>query len=598
MSESRHIIPIASIKHHKSTATILSKILRTTKILLATLKEIPADAEVISHKLMLRAGLIRRVSAGIYNWLPTGMRVLNKVRNIVREEMDRSGAQEVLLPGVQPAELWRESGRWVEYGPELLRLKDRHERNFCLGPTHEEVVTALLRNEVRSYRQLPLNLYQIQTKFRDEIRPRFGIIRGREFIMKDAYSFHINQASLQETYDIMYATYCAIFDRLGLEYRSVVADSGSIGGDTSHEFHVLAESGEDQIAFSSESGYAANLDLAQAALPTSSRPLPTQKMTRVQTPKLRTIADLVEQFNIPIRSTVKTLIVKASETCGYPVVALLIRGDHELNPIKAETLPQVACPLKMADGAQIRDVIGANPGSLGPVNLPVPFIVDYSVAEMADFAAGANVNDYHFFGINWGRDVELGEVVDIRNVVEGDPSPDGKGQIMIARGVEVGHIFQLGKKYSKSMGATVLNENGQAVEMYMGCYGIGVTRVIAAAIEQNHDDRGIIWPASIAPWQIAIVPIGLHKSEQVKTRTELLYHQLTEAGFDTLLDDRNERPGIKFADMELIGIPHRIVISDRGVERGVVEYNYRNSGENIELALENIIPELSLRSRK
>ena len=562
--------------------------MRTSRILLATLKEIPADAEIVSHQLMLRAGIIRRVAAGIYNWLPTGMRVLNKVKQIVREEMDRSGAQEVLLPGVQPAALWHESGRWEAYGPELLRLKDRHERDFCLGPTHEEVITSLVKSEVRSYRQLPGNFYQIQTKFRDEIRPRFGIMRGREFIMKDAYSFHTSQSSLQETYDVMHDTYCAIFDRLGLRYRAVSADSGSIGGDVSHEFHVLADSGEDAIAFSTESGYAANVDLAEAVAPSCERSGPGMDMKLVDTPALRTINDLVVRFDMPVEKTVKTLMVEASEESGHRLVALLIRGDHELNPVKAEKLDLVASPLRMADPETIRKEIGAGPGSLGPVNLPVPCIIDHAVASMADFAAGANRDDKHYFGINWERDARPTAVADLRNVVEGDPSPDEKGEIRIARGVEVGHIFQLGLKYSTAMNATVLDAEGKAVPMYMGCYGIGVTRVIAAAIEQNHDDRGIIWPESIAPWSVAIVPIGLDKSDSVRQHAESLYRSLRDSGAEVLLDDRDERPGVRFADMELIGIPHRIVLSERGIVKNTAEYHHRSSGQTRELSLDNL----------
>ena len=571
--------------------------MRSSKILLATLKETPADAEVVSHQLMLRAGLIRRVAAGIYNWLPTGMRVLNKVQNIVREEMDRSGAQEVLLPGVHPAELWRESGRWEEYGPELLRIQDRHGRDFCLGPTHEEVITSLIKNEVRSYRQLPQNFYQIQTKFRDEIRPRFGIMRGREFIMKDAYSFHTSQESLQETYDVMHKTYCAIFDRLGLSYRPVAADSGSIGGETSHEFHVLADSGEDAIAFSTGSDYAANIDLAEAVAPEEQRNPPEQQMTLVETPGLRTIADLVNGFNLPIEKTIKTLVVKASEDCEHDVIALLIRGDHSLNPIKAEKLSRVASPLKMADEAEIRAAIGAGPGSLGPVNLPIPCIVDHSVAAMSDFGAGANIDDKHYFGINWERDVDLGEVTDIRNVVAGDPSPDGTGSIRIARGVEVGHIFQLGTKYSKALKATVLDEDGKAVDMAMGCYGIGVTRIIAAAIEQNHDEKGIMWPSSITPFDLVIVPIGLKKSERVKSEVEKLYRELVNAGVDVLLDDRDERPGVMFADMELLGIPHRIVIGERGLDKEIAEYFYRPNGNQEDLPINGLLETLIDKTR-
>ncbi len=563
--------------------------MRTSKLLLATLKETPADAEVISHQLMLRAGLVRRTAAGIYSWLPLGMRVLRKVEAIVREEMDRSGAQQVLLPGVQPAELWNTSGRWQEYGPELLRFKDRHGRDFCLGPTHEEIITSLVKNEIRSYRQLPMNFYQIQTKFRDEIRPRFGVMRGREFIMKDAYSFHTDQASLQQTYEVMYQTYCAIFDRLGLRYRAVTADSGSIGGDTSHEFHVLADSGEDAIAFSSNGRYAANVDLAEAVTVGAERSPAREDLRLVDTPGVKTIAGLVEAFNLPIEKTIKTLVVEASDSCQSPVVALLVRGDHELNPVKAEKLWQVASPLRMADKGVIRDVIGAAPGSLGPVNLPIPFVVDRSVAVMSDFGAGANIDDKHYFGINWERDVKPGEIADIRNVVQGDPSPDGDGTITIARGVEVGHIFQLGTKYSKAMDATVLDETGRKVEMAMGCYGIGVTRIVAAAIEQNHDDKGIIWPESIAPFQVAIVPVGIKKSERVRDAVDALYHELQQAGLEVLLDDRDERPGVMFADMELLGIPHRVTVGQRGLERGVVEYHHRASGKDADIPVESLI---------
>ena len=563
--------------------------MRTSRLLLATLKETPADAEIVSHQLMLRAGMIRRVAAGIYDWLPLGLRVLRKVEAIVREEMDRAGAQELLMPAVQPGELWRESGRWEEYGPELLRFHDRHGREFCFGPTHEEVITALVRSEIRSYRQLPANFYQIQTKFRDEIRPRFGVMRAREFMMKDAYSFHLDHDSLQETYDRMHAAYSAIFRRCGLEFRAVRADSGAIGGSLSHEFHVLADSGEDAIAFSTESDYAANVEAAEAVAPAGSPPPPEEEMRRVDTPDARTIADLVEQFGLPVEKTVKTLVVEASETCESSLVALLVRGDHELNPVKAEKLPEVASPLRMATEAEIRDAIGAGPGSLGPVDLPIPCIVDRAVAVMSDFGAGANLDGRHYFGINWGRDVPLPRVADIRNVVEGDPSPDGKGNLTIARGIEVGHIFQLGDKYSRAMNATVLDEHGRAVVMPMGCYGIGVSRVVAAAIEQHHDDRGIVWPAPLAPYDVCIVPIGLHKSEAVAAAAESLYERLGAAGFEVLLDDRNERPGVMFADMELIGIPHRLVVGARGLEKGVVEYRSRATGEDLEIGIDTLL---------
>jgi prolyl-tRNA synthetase len=562
--------------------------MRTSQILLATLKEIPADAEIISHQLMLRAGLIRRVAAGIYNWLPLGMRVLRKVETIVREEMDRSGAQEVLLPGVHPAELWQQSGRWEKYGPELLRIKDRHERDFCLSPTHEEVITALVRNEVRSYRQLPMNFYQIQTKFRDEIRPRFGIMRGREFIMKDAYSFHVDLPSLLETYDVMYDTYVAIFNRIGLDYRAVVADNGSIGGEGSHEFHVLAESGEDAIVFSDDGPYAANLEKATSS-PPGQRPAPAEDLRLVDTPNTKTIKALVEGFDLPIEKTIKTLVVHAAEDCEHELVALLVRGDHELNAVKAARLETVAEPLRMAEESEIRAAIGAGPGSLGPVNMPIPVIVDHYVSTMSDFAAGANIEDKHYFGINWERDVPLGEVADLRNVVEGDPSPDGRGKLTLARGIEVGHIFQLGTMYSDAMDATVLDEKGKSVSMFMGCYGIGVTRVVAAAIEQNHDDKGIIWPESIAPFDVAIIPIAYNKSERVRAEVGDLQQQLEEAGFSVLLDDRNERPGVMFADMELIGIPHRLVVGERGLDKGAVEYRHRASGQEREIQVEQLL---------
>ena len=560
--------------------------------LLGTLKEIPADAEIVSHQLMLRAGLIRRVAAGIYNWLPTGINVLRKVERIIREEMNRSGAQEVLLPAVQPAELWQASGRWEEYGPELLRFADRHGRDFCFGPTHEEVITTLVKNEIRSYRQLPANFYQIQTKFRDEIRPRFGVMRGREFIMKDAYSFGADRASLQQVYDLMHQTYCAIFDRLGLRYRAVVADSGSIGGDTSHEFHVLADSGEDAIVFSSVGDYATNLEMAEAPAPAEGRPAAAEEMRLVDTPDTKTIKALVENFGLPVEKTIKTLVVEASRESGHDLIALLVRGDHELNAVKAEKLPQVASPLRMADEVEIRAAIGAGPGSLGPVNLPVPFIADRSVACMADFGAGANIEDQHYFGINWERDLPAPEVADLRNIVDGDPSPDGKGTLSIARGIEVGHIFQLGTKYSKALGATVLDEDGRAVEMEMGCYGIGVTRVIAAAIEQHHDEKGIIWPDAIAPYDAAIVPIGFNRSDKIKQAALDLHAQLQRAGFEVLLDDRSERPGVMFADIELIGIPHRLVVGERGLEKGAVEYRHRATGAEREIPMDSLVQTL------
>jgi prolyl-tRNA synthetase len=563
--------------------------MRTSNFPLQTLKEVPADAEIASHRLMLRAGLIRKLAAGLYNWLPLGLRVMRKVENIVREEMDRAGALEVLMPAVQPAELWQESGRWEQYGPELLRLKDRHQREFCFGPTHEEIITDLARNELRSYRQLPINYYQIQTKFRDEIRPRFGVMRAREFLMKDAYSFHVDQTSLQQTYDLMHQTYCRIFDRCGLEYRPVAADTGSIGGSGSHEFHVLAESGEDAIAFSTESDYAANVELAEAVAAAAATAEPTVEMTLVDTPEAKTIAELVEQFDQPIAQTVKTLIVLAAEDSGSELVALLLRGDHELNEIKAEKLPLVASPLEMAAEEQIRATIGAGPGSLGPVGLQLPMIVDRAAAAVADFSAGANVDGKHYFGINWGRDVALPEIADLRNVVEGDPSPDGKGTLTIARGIEVGHIFQLGKKYSEALNATVLDENGRQVTMTMGCYGIGVSRVVGAAIEQHNDDHGIIWPTAIAPFSLALIPMQMKKSTRVREAAEKLYQELQQAGVDVLFDDRDARPGVMFADMELIGVPHRVVIGERGLDRGEVEYRARTDSENRMLPLDGFV---------
>ncbi|CAI9393394.1 Proline--tRNA ligase [Citrobacter sp. T1.2D-1] len=553
--------------------------MRTSQYLLSTLKETPADAEVISHQLMLRAGMIRKLASGLYTWLPTGVRVLKKVENIVREEMNNAGAIEVSMPVVQPADLWQESGRWEQYGPELLRFVDRGERPFVLGPTHEEVITDLIRNELSSYKQLPLNFYQIQTKFRDEVRPRFGVMRSREFLMKDAYSFHTSQESLQETYDAMYAAYSKIFSRMGLDFRAVQADTGSIGGSASHEFQVLAQSGEDDVIFSDSSDYAANIEFAEAVAPKEPRAAATQEMTLVDTPNAKTIAELVEQFNLPVEKTVKTLLVKAVEDSKSPLVALLVRGDHELNEVKAEKLPQVASPLTFATEEEIRALVKAGPGSLGPVNMPVPVIIDRTVAVMSDFAAGANVDGKHYFGINWDRDVATPEIADIRNVVAGDPSPDGKGTLLIKRGIEVGHIFQLGTKYSEAMKASVQGEDGRNQILTMGCYGIGVTRVVAAAIEQNYDDRGIVWPDAIAPFQVAILPMNMHKSYRVQELAEKLYAELRAQGIEVLMDDRKERPGVMFADMELIGIPHTIVLGDRNLDNDDIEYKYRRNGE-------------------
>ncbi|WP_208951109.1 proline--tRNA ligase [Rahnella sp. ChDrAdgB13] len=553
--------------------------MRTTQYLLSTLKETPADAEVISHQLMLRAGMIRKLASGLYTWLPTGLRVLKKVENIVREEMNNANAIEVSMPVVQPANLWQESGRWEQYGPELLRFVDRGERPFVLGPTHEEVITDLIRNEVSSYKQLPLNFFQIQTKFRDEVRPRFGVMRSREFLMKDAYSFHTTQESLQETYDAMYAAYSQIFNRMGLDFRAVLADTGSIGGSASHEFQVLAQSGEDDVVFSDSSDFAANIEFAEALAPTTPRAAASEEMRVVETPDAKTIAELTEQFQVPVEKTVKTLMVHATPESGHKLVALLVRGDHELNEIKAEKLPQIAAPLTFATEAEIREIVAAGPGSLGPVNLPMPVVADRTVAAMSDFSAGANIDGKHYFGINWDRDVALPEVADIRNVVAGDPSPDGQGTLVIKRGIEVGHIFQLGTKYSEAMNATVQGEDGRNQVMTMGCYGIGVTRVVAAAIEQNHDDRGIIWPDAIAPFQVAILPMNMHKSFRVKDAAEALYKELRSHGIDVILDDRKERPGVMFADMELIGVPHHVVIGDRNLDAEELEYKNRRSGE-------------------
>ncbi|RJG47624.1 proline--tRNA ligase [Motilimonas pumila] len=566
--------------------------MRTSNYLLSTVKETPSDAEVISHQLMLRAGMIRKLASGLYTWLPTGLRVLRKVETIVREEMDRAGAIEVLMPVVQPADLWHETGRWEKFGPELLRIKDRHQRDFVLGPTHEEVITELVRKEVASYKQLPLNLYQVQTKFRDEVRPRFGVMRAREFTMKDAYSFHTSQTCLEQTYQNMFDAYCRIFDRLGLEYRPVIADTGSIGGSASHEFHVLAQSGEDDIVFSDSSDFAANIEKAEALAPAEPRAAATVELTEFDTPDAKTIEQLVEQFNLPITRTVKTLIVKAEEDAEAPLVALIIRGDHELNEIKAEKLSQVAAPLTFADEEEIRAAIGAGPGSLGPVGLNMPVIVDRSVAVMSDFAAGANKDGVHYKGINWGRDAAEPEVADLRNVVVGDPSPCGQGKVSIARGIEVGHIFQLGDNYSQAMNATVLNEQGKSQVMTMGCYGIGVSRIVAAAIEQNNDDYGIIWPEAIAPFKVAIIPMNMHKSHRVQELAERYYDELTAAGVEVLFDDRKERPGVMFKDMELTGIPHAIVIGDRSIDNGVVEYKNRQSGEKQEVAIDGIIADI------
>jgi prolyl-tRNA synthetase len=539
-----------------------------------TTKETPADADVVSQQLMLRAGLIRKLAAGLYSWMPLGLRTMRKVENIVREEMDRAGALELLMPGVIPSELWVESGRWGQFGPELLRIKDRHERDFCLGPTHEEVITDIARNELKSYRQLPVNFYQVQMKFRDERRPRFGVMRAREFLMKDAYSFHLDQKSLQQGYDAMHKAYTAIFTRLGLKFRSVVADPGAIGGSGSEEFHVLAESGEDAIAFSDGDGYAANLEMAVALPPATPRAAPGAPLAEVSTPNTRTIEEVSALLKLPAQKLVKTLLVDGTDGS---VVALLVRGDHELNAVKAQKLPGVAKPLRMASGEAIAAGTGAEAGFIGPVNFKGMVYADHSVVAMADFVCGANKKDAHLTGVNWGRDLPEPTAADLRNVVAGDPSPTGTGKLGIARGIEVGHIFQLGQKYSEAMGATVLDESGKQATLYMGCYGIGVTRVVAAAIEQNHDARGIIWPDAIAPFQVVVVPINAPKSPRVRDTAERLYNELTAAGFDVLLDDRDERPGVKFADSELVGIPHRVVVGDRGLEKGLLEYRHRRA---------------------
>jgi prolyl-tRNA synthetase len=562
--------------------------MRVSKYLLSTLKETPANAEIVSHQLMLRAGMIRRNASGLYSWLPSGLRVLRKVEAIVREEMNNAGAIEILMPLVQPADLWVETGRWEKFGPELLRFQDRHNRDFVLGPTHEEVITDLVRKEVSSYKQLPLSLYQIQTKFRDEVRPRFGVMRAREFLMKDAYSFHLDQGTMDETYQAMFTAYNNIFTRMGLSFRPVLADTGSIGGNLSHEFHVLANSGEDLIAYSTGSDYAANIEKAESPMPTDARQAPTQAMTLIDTPNAKTIAELVEQFNLAITRTVKTLIVKGA-TEEQPLIALVIRGDHELNEVKADKIDLVASPLEFASEADIRAAIGAGPGSLGPVGLTIPVIIDHSVSVMSDFAAGANQDDKHFVAINWERDLPLATAADIRNVVEGEATPDGLGTYAMARGIEVGHIFQLGTNYSKAMNATVLDENGKSQVLLMGCYGVGVSRIVAAAIEQNHDDRGIMLPEALAPFTVGILPMNMHKSHRVADIAEKLYQDLADAGIEVLLDDRKERPGVMFADMELIGLPHVIVIGDRNIDAGVFEYKNRRTGEKQDIPMADIL---------
>lgn len=562
--------------------------MRTSQYLLATQKETPAEAEVISHQLMLRAGMVRKLASGLYNWLPTGLRVVNKVAAIVRDEMNKAGAIEISMPVVQPGDLWEESGRWDDYGPELLRIKDRHNRDFVLGPTHEEVVTNLVKNELSSYKQLPLNLYQIQTKFRDEVRPRFGIMRSREFIMKDAYSFHIDAQCLGKTYQIMHQAYCNIFERIGLLYRPVIADSGSIGGAVSHEFHVLADSGEDDIAYSDISDYAANVELAEAIALGEVKEGSAERQL-VDTPDAKTISKVSALLGCDVKQTVKTLIVKADEDSGHQFVALILRGDHSLNSIKAEKLALVASPLQMADEAAVKARLGCGFGSLGPVELDLPIIVDRSAEAASDFVCGANKEAQHFTGANWQRDVKTYTVADIRNVVAGDPSPDGKGILAIAKGIEVGHIFQLGDKYSKVMNCGVLTEAGKHDVLQMGCYGIGVTRIVAAAIEQNNDKYGIIWPESIAPFKVVIIPMNMHKSPRIQEVAEKLYKDLCDAGIEVLFDDRKERPGVMFNDMELIGIPYSVVIGERNLDNQQLEIKNRKSGEKTLLEVDNLL---------
>lgn len=549
--------------------------MRFSEFGLTTLKEVPAEAEIVSHQLMLRAGLIRRLASGLFTWMPLGVRVLRKIEAIIREEMDRAGALELLMPSVHPAELWQETGRWEQYGPLLLRMSDRHDREYCYGPTHEEVITDIGRRELRSYKQLPVNFYQVQTKFRDEIRPRFGVMRSREFIMKDAYSFDIDQSGLEASYQKMHAAYAAIFTRLGLDFRVVWADSGEIGGSKSQEFHVIADSGEDAIAYSDDDDYASNIESAATLPAAEPRPEPGQPLEKIATPGVRTIDDLCKLLDTEPARTIKTLIVEGD---AGPV-ALVLRGDHELNAVKAQKLDGVASPLTMADTDTIRKATGSEPGSLGPVGLDMPVYFDHAVAALADFSCGANEVGQHYIGVNFGRDLDEPQTVDIRNIVAGDPVPNGSGTVRIARGIEVGHIFQLGTKYSEAMGATVQDRDGNDVPMLMGCYGIGVTRIVGAAIEQGHDDNGIIWPNPIAPFDVVIVPINLQRSDTVRAAAEELYAELQALGFDVLYDDRDVRPGVKFADAELIGVPHRLVVSERGLAAGELEYRHRKDSE-------------------
>jgi prolyl-tRNA synthetase len=561
--------------------------MRVSRLFLSTLKEAPAEAELVSHRLMLRAGLIRRLASGLYTWLPLGLRVVRKVEAVVRREMNATGAVEVLMPAIQPAELWQESGRWDHYGPDLLRVKDRHDRDFCVGPTHEEVIGDLVRREVKSYRQLPVTLYQIQTKFRDEIRPRFGVMRAREFLMKDAYSFHADKNGLDVTYQAMYEAYSRIFASLGLRFRAVAADTGAIGGTGSHEFHVLADSGEDAIAYCPQSEFAANVELAEALAPSDRRPDASETMRKVETPGKKTCEAVCEQLGCDIRKSIKAVMVHASGKLHM----LLLRGDHSLNEIKAAKLPGME-RLRLASGEEIKEATGCAPGFIGPVGLSsaVSIIADRSAAALADFVCGANEADYHLAGVNFGRDLpEPVIVADIRNVVSGDPSPDGAGTLELCRGIEVGHIFQLRKKYSDAMNIAFLDEGGKLQTVEMGCYGIGVTRIVAAAIEQNHDARGIIFPAALAPFQVAIVPIGANKSDEVRSVAEQLYQDLNQAGVEVLLDDRDERPGVMFADMDLIGIPYRIVVGERGLKNGELEFKQRREEKAANVRLEQIV---------
>ena len=571
------------------------RVMRLSQYPIQTTKETPAEAEIVSHQLMLRAGLIRRLAAGLYSWLPMGLRTLRKAEAIIREEMNRAGALEVLMPVVQPAELWQESGRWGKYGPELLRLKDRHQRDFVAGPTHEEVITDIARRELKSYRQLPVNFYQVQTKFRDEIRPRFGVMRAREFIMKDAYSFHADEPSLQAGYRLMHETYTRIFTRMGLNFRAVRADSGPIGGDVSQEFHVLASSGEDAIVFSDTDGYAANIEAAEARAPEGERPAPSAPLQKVPTPGTKTIEAIVKLLGVPPQRCLKTLLVEGDGEGDAAVVALVIRGDHELNATKAQHLPGVASPLRMAGAERIHEATGAEAGFIGPVDLKCRIYADHSALAAADFICGANEKDMHLTGVNWDRDVRSYVAADLRNVVEGDPSPSGQGRLKLARGIEVGHIFQLGRKYSDALKALVLDESGREVTLLMGCYGIGVTRVVAAAIEQNHDERGIIWPEPLAPFQVVLVSLGAQKTPQVRVAADRLYGELTAAGIEVLYDDRDARPGVKFADAELLGIPHRLVVAERGLAAGRLEYRHRRESESVDFPADEALSFLRAR---